>query len=74
MCGLLQPEATRWHYLEGASRPELLSPDAWTLDQHFLDLPGAIGIQTETFMPFRNRFFRIAMKNPIVFALLELNP
>jgi pimeloyl-ACP methyl ester carboxylesterase len=36
----LQLEATRHQYVEGVSDPESLNPDLWTLDQHFLDLPG----------------------------------
>jgi len=36
----LQLEATRQQYVEGVSNPESLNPDRWTLDQHFLDLPG----------------------------------
>lgn len=31
---------TRSQYETGAGHPEWLSPDGWTLDQHFLDLPG----------------------------------
>jgi len=38
--GFLQLEATRSQYVEGVSNPESLNPDHWTLDQHFLDLPG----------------------------------
>ncbi|MFG3437523.1 alpha/beta fold hydrolase [Nonomuraea sp. NPDC047897] len=38
--GLLTLEGTRGQYETGAGDPELLSPDGWTLDQHFLDLPG----------------------------------
>ncbi|MFF0578856.1 alpha/beta fold hydrolase [Streptosporangium saharense] len=37
---LLTLEATRGQYEGGASDPEVISPDGWTLDQHFLDLPG----------------------------------
>lgn len=37
---LLSPEGTRSQYLTGVVDPEILSPDGWTLDQHFLDLPG----------------------------------
>jgi pimeloyl-ACP methyl ester carboxylesterase len=36
----LQLEATRQQYVEGVSDPESLNPDLWTLDQHFLDVPG----------------------------------
>lgn len=38
--GLLTPEGTRGQYESGVADPELISPDGWTLDQHFLDLPG----------------------------------
>jgi pimeloyl-ACP methyl ester carboxylesterase len=36
--GMLALEYTRFGYLEGARDPETISPDAWTLDQHHLDL------------------------------------
>ncbi|WP_207957616.1 alpha/beta fold hydrolase [Streptomyces sp. YIM 98790] len=37
---LFTPAVTRGQYETGTPDPELLAPDAWTLDQHFLDLPG----------------------------------
>ncbi|MEU8192702.1 alpha/beta hydrolase [Microbispora amethystogenes] len=37
---LLTQEATRAQYEGGTADPTLVSPDGWTLDQHFLDLPG----------------------------------
>lgn len=40
MRGLLTLEMTRFQYVEGVRDVERLSPDAWTLDQHFLDRPG----------------------------------
>jgi|SRR5947209_4425455 len=36
----LQLEATRSQYVEGVPDPSAVNPDLWTLDQHFLDLPG----------------------------------
>lgn len=36
---LLTLEVTRGQYVEGAGDTSRLSPDAWTLDQHFLELP-----------------------------------
>ena len=36
----LQLEATRSQYVEGVRDTQSLNPDLWTLDQHFLDLPG----------------------------------
>ncbi|MEV0404009.1 alpha/beta hydrolase [Actinoallomurus sp. NPDC050550] len=38
--GLLTPPGTRGQYETGVADPALLAPDGWTLDQHFLDLPG----------------------------------
>ncbi|SDH12915.1 Pimeloyl-ACP methyl ester carboxylesterase [Lentzea fradiae] len=35
---LLAAEYTKFAYLEGARDPETISPDTWTLDQHYLDL------------------------------------
>ncbi|MFJ8105655.1 alpha/beta fold hydrolase [Streptomyces sp. NPDC096132] len=38
--GLLTLDGTRGQYETGVTDPELVAPDGWTLDQHFLDLPG----------------------------------
>lgn len=37
---LLTLSATRGQYVGGVGDAELIAPDGWTLDQHFLDLPG----------------------------------
>ncbi|MFF3225206.1 alpha/beta fold hydrolase [Nocardia suismassiliense] len=37
---LLTLPGTRGQYEHGVGDPDLLAPDGWTLDQHFLDLPG----------------------------------
>ena len=37
---VLNLPATMGQYLDGAGVVEAISPDGWTLDQHFLDLPG----------------------------------
>ncbi|GAA2598738.1 alpha/beta hydrolase [Actinomadura fulvescens] len=37
---LLTLEGTRGQYETGTSDPGMVAPDGWTLDQHFLDLPG----------------------------------
>jgi pimeloyl-ACP methyl ester carboxylesterase len=36
----LELDATRSQYVEGVVDPATLNPDLWTLDQHFLELPG----------------------------------
>jgi pimeloyl-ACP methyl ester carboxylesterase len=38
--GFLTLEGTRSQYLDGVPDPARVDPDAYTLDQHFLDLPG----------------------------------
>jgi pimeloyl-ACP methyl ester carboxylesterase len=38
--GLLTLAATRSQYEGGTAEPDLIAPDGWILDQHFLDLPG----------------------------------
>lgn len=42
---LLTIEATRWQYYEGVKDPTLVSPDAYTLDQAYLDRPGNADIR-----------------------------
>ncbi|GAA0583109.1 alpha/beta fold hydrolase [Actinomadura livida] len=37
---LLTLPSTRAQYEGGTRDPEMIAPDGWTLDQHFLDLPG----------------------------------
>ncbi|SHG20880.1 alpha/beta fold hydrolase [Streptoalloteichus hindustanus] len=37
---LMTLAGTRFQYESGVAAPELLTPDSWILDQHFLDLPG----------------------------------
>ncbi|MBD2157283.1 alpha/beta hydrolase [Leptolyngbya sp. FACHB-16] len=38
-------EATKWQYTNGVRNLEAISPDTWTIDQHFLDRPGNGEIQ-----------------------------
>ncbi|MFC8452836.1 alpha/beta fold hydrolase [Kitasatospora sp. NPDC057223] len=45
--GLLTAEVTRSQYEGGTTDPAAVAPDGWTLDQHFLDLPGRKDIQVE---------------------------
>ena len=44
---LLTLAATRDQYLHGAGDAEAISPDGWTLDHHFLELPGRKEIQVD---------------------------
>jgi hypothetical protein len=49
--------ATRGQYIGGTTDPALIAPDGWTLDQHFLDLPGpqAIPVTRRTATPAGRR-------------------
>ena len=44
---LLTLEGTRSQYLTGVADPDAIAPDGWTLDQHFLDLPGRKQLQVD---------------------------
>jgi pimeloyl-ACP methyl ester carboxylesterase len=51
---LLTLEGTIFQYVTGVRDPERLSPDAWTMDQHFLDRPGNDEIQLTLFHDYRS--------------------
>lgn len=46
-------EATRWQYLHGVKDPTLVSPDAYMLDQAYLDRPGNNEIQLAMIHDYR---------------------
>ncbi|RYG87743.1 MAG: alpha/beta hydrolase [Alphaproteobacteria bacterium] len=46
---LFELGATKWQYTEGARDVTRISPDAWTLDQAYMDRPGNKDIQLELF-------------------------
>lgn len=45
--GIMTEGFTREQYVGGTTRPELVAPEGWTLDQHFLALPGRKQIQVD---------------------------
>jgi pimeloyl-ACP methyl ester carboxylesterase len=50
---LFEADATRWQYTEGFRNPALhVSPDAWILDQAYMDRPGNKAIQLELFYSY----------------------
>lgn len=51
---LLSLEGTRWQYTTGVQNLEAISPDTWTMDQHFLDRPGNAAIQLALFYSYRS--------------------
>ncbi|PMB16813.1 alpha/beta fold hydrolase [Fischerella thermalis] len=46
---LLTLDATKWQYTHGVRNPQVISPDNWIIDQHFLDRPGNNDIQLALF-------------------------
>ncbi|MBW5482990.1 alpha/beta fold hydrolase [Streptomyces bambusae] len=55
---LLTLEGTRMQYETGVGDPSLLSPDSWTLDQHFLDLPGRADAQVDLAFDYHSNVAR----------------
>lgn len=51
---LLSLEGTRWQYTNGVQNWEAISPDTWTMDQHFLDRPGNAEIQLALFDSYQS--------------------
>jgi pimeloyl-ACP methyl ester carboxylesterase len=52
--GLLTLPATRSQYEDGVGDVSLIDPDGWTLDQHFLDLPGRQAAQVELALDYKS--------------------
>jgi len=49
---MLQPETTVFQYTHGVPDPSLVSPDGYTLDNHYLARPGADEIQLDLFLDY----------------------
>ncbi len=56
----LKIDGTKWQYLDGEPQPELISPDAWRIDQYLLDRPGNDEIQFQLFYDYRTNPERYA--------------
>jgi pimeloyl-ACP methyl ester carboxylesterase len=55
---LVQPETTVWQYTHGVPDPALVSPDGYTLDNHYLARPGAHEIQLDLFLDYASTIDR----------------
>jgi pimeloyl-ACP methyl ester carboxylesterase len=51
---IISAEGTKWQYVTGAPRADLVSPDSWTVDQAGLDRPGNDKIQLELLYQYRD--------------------
>jgi pimeloyl-ACP methyl ester carboxylesterase len=52
--GALTLDATRAQHLEGAANLELVDPDTWTLDQHWLDVPGRAQVMLDLLYDYQS--------------------
>jgi len=50
----LAPEATVWQYTHGVPDPQAVSPDGYTLDNHYLARPGSDEVQLDLFGDYKS--------------------
>jgi len=53
VAGLLEFETVKTVYLHGYKRPELISPDNWNMDFHYIERPNARQVQLDLFYDYR---------------------
>ncbi|MCX4526226.1 alpha/beta hydrolase [Streptomyces sp. NBC_01551] len=53
---LFTEEGTRFQYETGVGDPSLISPDSWTLDVHYLGLPGRADAQADLAFDYASNF------------------
>lgn len=51
---MLTPETTYWQYTHGVPDPAAVSPDGYTLDNHYLTRPGAADVQLDLFGDYKS--------------------
>ncbi len=51
---MLTPQTTYWQYSHGVADPTALSPDGYTLDDHYLARAGSAQTQLDLFLDYRN--------------------
>lgn len=49
----LQPDTIKTIYLHGHPDPELISPDNWIVDSHYMERPNAVRVQLDFFYDYR---------------------
>jgi pimeloyl-ACP methyl ester carboxylesterase len=49
---MVEPEMTVWQYTKGVPDPSMVSPDGYTLDNHYLARPGADEIQLDLLLDY----------------------
>ena len=51
---MVAADFTRFQYVEGVDDPSLVAPEAYMLDQYFLDRPGSLDLQLDLMLDYRN--------------------
>jgi pimeloyl-ACP methyl ester carboxylesterase len=51
---MLTPQTTYWQYTHGVADPSAVSPDGYTLDDHYLGRPGADDVQLDLFGDYQS--------------------
>lgn len=54
MRAVLTLDSTRGQHLEGVRDPELIDPDTWTVDQHWMDQPGRGAIMLDLLFDYQS--------------------
>jgi pimeloyl-ACP methyl ester carboxylesterase len=54
LAGFLAPETTYWQYTHGVADPSAVSPDGYTLDNHYLAREGAKAVQLDLFGDYKS--------------------
>jgi len=52
--GMLTPQTTHWQYTHGVADPTQVSPDGYTLDDHYLAREGTAAVQLDLFGDYKN--------------------
>jgi pimeloyl-ACP methyl ester carboxylesterase len=55
IAAFLTPETVKTIYTHGHPRPELINPDNWSMDNHFLERPDARQVQFDLFFDYRTQ-------------------
>ena len=50
---MLKPETTYWQYTHGVPEASIVSPDGYSLDDHYMTRPGAADVQLDLFGDYR---------------------
>ena len=53
LLGFLQADTVKTVYTHGHPRPDLISPDNWNMDMHFMERPNARKVQLDFFYDYR---------------------